>query len=277
MVLSRDRSSGWQHAKLSGHENEELVCELLRTDVESQERLKKIAKLEDAFFVDCDCGGLHETDIPSVMGGKTKNKADLTARFSNGRMVGVSVKKSLSGQVYLIKDDTFVKGMEVQYGIVIPPIVKRAVKLFWGSASDTIDIIKQYSMDPEIRAYELHKNRLTADTLKKYDESLYDALRDWFMENIYNITDFCFSRGLALSPDDSASVIWYKNMLGEHEVDYMQNINDLCARAEAHKTDISYGQRNGGTVINLPFGFVQWHQACMQFHHKYDSIVKLWQ
>lgn len=30
--LTRDRSLGWQYAKLSGHKNEELVKELLETN-----------------------------------------------------------------------------------------------------------------------------------------------------------------------------------------------------------------------------------------------------
>lgn len=33
-----------------------------------------------------------------------------------------------------------------------------------------------------------------------------------------------------------------------------------------------YGYKNGGTTIQLPFGFVQWHQSSMQFHHSFDKI-----
>lgn len=106
-------------------------------------------------------------------------------------------------------------------------------------------------------------------------KSLYDALIAWFKENIYVITDFCLSKGLALCPDDSATVIWYKNMLSENDIDDMYNISDLCEKAEARKDMITYGTRNGGTTIALPFGFVEWHQGCMQFHHKHESIAKL--
>lgn len=275
MNLGRDRSDGWQHAKLSGHENEQLVCELLNTDPSTQIRLKNAAKIMDADFINCDCGGIHETEITSALGGKTKSKTDIFARFSNGETIGISVKKSLSGQVYLIRDEAFIRGMEEQYRIIISPEVKRAIKLFWGSADDTIDIINNYNSCHDIKIYELHKERLTALTLKNYNESLYNILLEWFKNNIYNITDFCFSRGLALSPDDKATIIWYKNMLGEHDVDNMYNINSLCRKTEAHKSIISYGTKNGGTVIKLPFGFVQWHKGYMQFHHNYESIVAL--
>lgn len=275
MASDRDRSSGWKHAKLSGHKNEELVCELLKTDAAAQARLKNAAKIKDADFIDCDYGGLHEADVASITGGKTKNKSDITAEFSNGQKIGISLKKSLGGQVYLIKDATFIHGMERQYQITISPEVQRAIALFWGSASDTAEIIQEYSNNAVIRAYELHKGRLTANTLRAYDTSLYSLLLEWFRDNISNITDFCFAKGQALNPNDSATVLWYKNMLGEHNIDSMYNIKDLCTAAKSHQTDITYGNRTGGTVINLPFGFVQWHQGCMQFHHKYNCIAKL--
>lgn len=272
----RDRASGWKHAKLSGHKNEELVCDLLKTDLPTQKRLETVAKIDqNDKLVDCDYGGLCETDVASIMGGKTKNKTDLTAVFASGKTLGVSVKKSLGGQVYLIKDGTFMRGMEKQYNITIPEKVKRAIQLFWGSAADVADIIDQYSHDSAVKVYELRKHRLTAQTLKSYNQALYDSLLQWFKENIYNITDFCFSRGLALEEQDWASVVWYKNLLGEHDVDAMYNIADLCQGAEKHKEKITYGTRNGGTVINLPFGFVQWHQDSMQFHHKHAEVAKL--
>lgn len=276
MIGSRDRASGWKHAKLSGHKNEELVCNLLKTDATTQARLKKVAQVPaEVQLVSCDYGGLCETDVASVLGGKTKNKIDLTAEFTGGKRLGISVKKSLGGQVYLIKDESFRRGMEKQYKITIPAEIQRAIQLFWGSAADVEAIIEQFSHEPAVKIYELRKHRLTAQTLKNYDPALYEGLLEWFKENIYNITDFCFSRGLALSPDERATVIWYKNMLGEHTEDAMYDIADLCAKVAAHKAEIAYGTRGGGTVINLPFGFVQWHQDSMQFHHQYKCIAKL--
>ena len=271
----RDRSSGWRHAKLSGHSNEELVCEMLRNDKAQQERLLKTIGDEDASIVSCDYGGLHETNVPSIMGGTTKNKADLTVRLSNGKSVGISIKKSLAGQVFLIRDENFMKGFELQYGKTIPEDVKRAIKLFWGSANDTTSVINSYSTDYTIKKYELHKNRLTAQTLRKYDPSLCSTLIDWFKENIYDITDYCFARGQARDKDDRATIIWYINLLGEHDVDEMHHIDTLCEAVESNKSVIQYGNRGGGTTITLPFGFVQWHQAQMQFHHQYKMIEQL--
>ena len=39
--------------------------------------------------------------------------------------------------------------------------------------------------------------------------------------------------------------------------------------------NIKFGSRMGGSTILLPFGFVQWHQHAMQFHHRLKSIKEL--
>lgn len=45
--------------------------------------------------------------------------------------------------------------------------------------------------------------------------------------------------------------------------------------------DIYYSKVNGGSTIQLPFGFVQWHShkktilGQLQFHHDYEKIMKL--
>ena len=271
----RDRSSGWKHAKLSGHSNEELVCEMLRNDKEQQKRLLRTLGESSASITRCDYGGLHETNIPSILGGTTKNKADITVWLNNGKKYGISVKKSLAGQVFLIRDKNFIKGFELQYGKKIPDDIERAISLFWGSAKDTTNIINTYSLDYSIRKYELHKNRLTAQTLKKYDQKMHDDLLIWFRDNIYDIADYCFARGQAKYKDDRATIIWYINLLGEHDIDEIHHIDSLCKLVENNKQLIKYGNVRGGTTIKLPFGFVQWHQEQMQFHHKYDSIKDL--
>ncbi len=123
---------------------------------------------------------------------------------------------------------------------------------------------------------------MVANTLKLYDESLYNALLDWFISNSYNITDFCFSRGLAEDEQEFAEYIWYKNEMKENSLDEIISIKELCSRVEKHAEELTfYGTQNGGTTIQLPFGFVQWHSptkvipGCMQFHHKYGKISAL--
>ena len=53
-------------------------------------------------------------------------------------------------------------------------------------------------------------------------------------------------------------------------------IEDICKAApKAANSEIYYGTSNGGTTIQLPFDFVQWHQKQLQFHHSYEKIYNL--
>ena len=66
-------------------------------------------------------------------------------------------------------------------------------------------------------------------------------------------------------------------MLGEFDFDTMINIAEA---QNAFLLPAVYGPRNGGSTIQLPFGFVQWHSprkiipGNIQFHHDYDKIIK---
>ena len=47
------------------------------------------------------------------------------------------------------------------------------------------------------------------------------------------------------------------------------------------KNESEYGNKTGGSTIQLPFGMVQWHSPTkkipgdMQFHHSYEKIMEL--
>ena len=57
----------------------------------------------------------------------------------------------------------------------------------------------------------------------------------------------------------------------------------MTAMLEKHASDgTEYGNVGGGTTIQLPFGFVQWHSPTkkipgdMQFHHNHEKISSNW-
>lgn len=273
----RDRASGWKHAKLSGHENEATIEFLMENDPAYQNMfLKKVGK-EGRTITHVDVGGLCEKDVECVFPGeKTKSKTDMHIYLDDGSKYNISIKKSLGGQVYLITDSRFMAGFEAQYGKTIPHDVKRAIQLFWGSAEDTEGLIDTYGTQ---RKYEYHKHRLVADTLRAYDKNLYDALLKWFIDNTSDLVDFCFSKGLAKDQNAWANVIWYKNELGETSVNSIFSIEEMReALQRIASATTEYGNRGGGTTIQLPFGFVQWHSptkvipGCIQFHHNYEKI-----
>ena len=271
----RDRQEGWVHAKLSGHRNEDLVTSYVRNYPNVQEALIEVAK-KSGEVVSISEGGLNETGIPSVLGGSTKAKPDLCLVTNIDERVNVSLKKSSGGQVYLITVERFIAGFEKQYNKAIPGNVKRAISLYWGTAEDTLSIIERYAVIQ--KDYQIRKHRLVYDTLRRYDANLSKILIDWFKENIAEIFDFCFIRGLASNSRNWANVIWYKNLLsGEKKKveDAMLNLEELRESIKGYAKHIEYGNKTGGSTIQLPFGFVQWHQGQMQFHHNEEKILNL--
>ena len=275
-MADRNRAEGWKHAKLTGHENEALLEALVENNGELQDRLLECGKHPDAVIEDIDFGGLRETDVDCILGGKTKSKSDMHLYLENGAKINVSIKKSEGGQVYLIGVDRFIEGFEMQFDKVIPDDVKRAISLFWGTAHDTRDIVKEFG--GKNKAYELRKHRLVRETLDAYDSDLCDALLQWFNDNIKDIFSFCFATGLASDESEWANIVWYRNELAENDMDDMFNVDDVRERL---LPTAEYGTRTGGSTIQLPFGFVQWHSptkvipGCMQFHHSYEKIKAL--
>lgn len=279
-VESRDRASGWKHAKLSGHSNEEKVKNLLDTDSEYRSDFMKRIGMPDEIIKSTAIGGLNETEVSSVLGEKkkTKSKTDLKIFCNSGKVITVSIKKSPGGQVYIVSAENFIKVFEKQFGTDIPENVQRAIRLFWAAAEDAPEIIEQYGNPLESKKYKLqirHKS-LNATTLKTYDESLYNSMLNWFSQNAYKITKLAFSMGAAVAETEWSEYVWYINLLGENDVDRVFHIEEICQAAQkVSDKETFYGKSNGGTTIQLPFGFVQWHQSKMQFHHSYDKLCVL--
>ena len=277
--MHRDRAGGWKHAKISGHDNEALVKELLDSDEQfAQGFLTRIGYGKEK-IKQTSIGGLHETNVPSINGGrKTKSKTDLKVLLQSDAAINVSIKKSLCGQVYFVRAGLFINTFERQFQTQIPDSVQRAICLFWAAAEDAVEIIEQYADKSDYKNYEMqlrHKS-LNATTLKAYDRGLYDELLGWFMEHAYEITVLCFSMGAVRDREEWSDYIWYINLLGEHDTDALFSIDEICGAVRANTTkEIYYGTANGGTTIQLPFGFVQWHQRQLQFHHDYKKIAAI--
>ena len=274
----RDRATGWQHAKLSGHKNEDLVKKLLDSDGHFQNRFLERVGRASTKIVKTSIGGLHETNVPSVNGRKTKSKTDLKVYLETNEIINVSIKKSLGGQVYFVRAGLFIDTFEKQFGTKIPSDVQRAINLFWAAADDAVEIIERCGDRSNTKNYDLqirHRS-LNATTLKAYDEELYFTLLDWFTDNAYELAKLSFSMGAVRDRDEWSDFVWYINLLGENDTDDIFCIEDVCeaVQAVAHK-ETYYGSSYGGTTIQLPFGFVQWHQGQLQFHHDYEKLRQL--
>lgn len=274
----RDRAAGWKHAKLTGHKNEELAKQLLaQNTVYAHSFVQRIGC--SGGIIATQVGGLHETNVVSVNGGrKTKSKTDLKVWLENGKELNISIKKSLGGQVYFVGAGLFIDTFERQFGKEIPEKVQRAIGLFWNNASDAEEIIKEYGDDSNEKEYslQLRHRSLNATTLLNYSKELYNDLLCWFIQNAYEITALCFSMGAAADDKEWSQYIWYINLLSENSVDDIFSIEQICLAAQrVAQYETYYSSKNGGTTIQLPFGFVQWHQGKLQFHHNYGKIKML--
>ncbi len=277
-MAHRDRATGWQHAKLSGHKNEDLVKELLDSDRDFQQHFLNKIDRAHATIKETSIGGLHETNVPSVNGRKTKSKTDLKVYLSTNEVVNVSIKKSFGGQVYFVRAGLFIDTFEKQFDAKIPAAVQRAINLFWAAADDAVDIIKEFGDRSNKKNFDLQMRHesVNATTLKAYDEHLYDALLEWFTDNAYELAKLSFSMGAVRDSREWSDFVWYVNLLGENDTNDVFFIEDICnAVQEIAREETYYGSSSGGTTIQLPFGFVQWHQGKLQFHHNYNKLKNL--
>ena len=277
-MATRNRSEGWKHAKLSGHSNETIITDKINLDSNFKEALAKRLNIKSTLKL-ATVGGLNETNVFDVFGGKTKSKTDLVLEWES-KKTNISIKKSAGGQVYLIGVNRFIDGFEKQFDKVIPADVERAIRLFIAGAHDVQEILEEKRLSvgvrTQIRVYEQVKNRLTWQTLEKYNIELTECLLDWFKSNIKELALFCFQRGLAANKEDWADFVWYHNEVQEEVKDSLFNINEMVEELASKKSiaQIMPGTAGGGTTIRLPFGFLQWHQAQIQFHHQQKALLQ---
>ena len=231
----RNRATGWKHAKLSGHTNEARVKELLDNDAEYCQDFMERIGCGDEIIESTSIGGLHETNVPGVLGKKTKSKTDLKIFCKSGKTITVSIKKSLGGQVYFVRAELFFDVYEKQFHEAIPENVKRAIRLFWAAADDATEIINAYGDRADEKSFNLqirHKS-LNATTLKAYDATLYTEMLNWFSNHAYNLTKLAFTMGAASDKSEWSEYVWYINLLGENDVDEVFHIEEFCQAAEA--------------------------------------------
>ena len=280
----RNRSDGWKYAKLSGHKNEKDLFERINNRKEFREIIEKKLLLKSE-ILKAEYGGLYEKNVKSIIDGKTKSKTDLILNLKNNEKINFSIKKSTGGQVYLISVARFINGFEKHFNKKISSNQKKALNFFFGSSKEAEDIISQtnyYKKNKKyekIRKYEIKRKRQTNKNLKEFDETLRINLLSFFKENILDIFNFCFSTGLASNNLNWAEFIWYIDTTNDESAGTIFDIRNFSSKIEKIK-DISkyiyYGEKGGGTTINLPFGFVQWHQAQIQFHHSFKKISNIY-
>ena len=150
--------------------------------------------------------------------------------------------------------------------------------MFWAADDDAEEIINNYADKNKAGDYDLQLRHtsLNAETLRNYDITLYNDMLKWFKDYVYEIAFLSFASGAAKNKSEWSDHVWYINLLDENNTDDIFEINEICDAASNYAdSETYYGDSNGSTTIQLPFGFVQWHRRQMQFHHNYDKLRKL--
>jgi hypothetical protein len=277
----RNRSEGWRHAKLDGHDNEQLFAKSL---VNNQEFISTIEKHlmktspKGSPIISVD-GSKH---VESIFGDKTTSKVDIALNWDTGQRINISLKKSNSGQVWLISVPRFISAMEYYLGRSIDSEVRVGISLFIGGSNlsryeNYFEKACEYNMkwNPSIAMQERHQTRLVANSIETIFPSVWESTLGFLNSNIGLITKLCFSMGLAKSETEAADVIIYNKANDGNSV---FSISEIIQSAQAHTklNPIVAGPRNGGSTLQLPTGFLQMHHPqgdnLLQFHHQYKKI-----
>ena len=280
----RNRAQGWSHAKKSGHENENIFGDILRGDA-GFVRLLERKKFSDKSELTPEIVVDGAKRVPSIFGEETISKVDIEVDWGDSRRMGVSVKKSPSGQVWLVSVDKFIRSIEHYTGHVAAADIKLALALFIGGSNlepHKERYLKALEKDrkdrPKIHSQEARQSRLVADSIQKNFPGVFEQLIELLTANIELVTSLSFSRGLAKSPQDWADVVVYNLVPGEEKVFAIQEMAENARRRLASAC-VEPGPRNGGSTILLPTGFMQMHRPqgenLVQFHHTYLRVLEI--
>lgn len=282
---NRNRSEGWHHAKVDGHANEQQFGDSL---IDNADFIAKIVNQSLKYSpqglpkISVD-GSKH---VNSIFGDKTTSKVDVTLNWHSGDRINISLKKSKSGQVWLVSVPRFISAIEYYLAKNIDTEVLIGLSLFIGGSNlshckDYFDeaLESDKKKDPTIASQEMHQSRLVAKSIEAHFPSLWEATLDFFNENIGLITRLSFSQGLAKSEAEAADIIVYNNAVHGDSVFPLPKIIE-AAIAQTESSPISAGPRNGGSTLQLPTGFLQMHHPqgdnLLQFHHQYKKISTLY-
>ena len=251
---NKTRSESWKNAKLSGHLNEVLVAKSLD-----------------------GCREVGHKKVESVLGRKTPMKPDIVQTLGD-ISVNLSLKKSLSGQAHMNKVPVFIKGYEKIFGEV-PKDVTESLLLTFGGSSSVKKILTNPLYEHEnkkIMNTQLRRQTICFDTFRKYDNTQFENLIDWMKNNVANLATIVLKTGWASDSNFHAHKLMYNNMVDENVFENkVFDIDAIIQKSKEQKNKVFPKTKNGGTVINLPFGWLQYHQGGLQFHHSYSQVSEL--
>ncbi len=278
-LSERNRSQGWQHAKVDGHKNESQLGLILESSAALSDLVhESVFGVNQPTMPEVKVDGLSYVD--SIFGGKTISKVDILMSWSESH-VGLSVKKSNSGQVWLVSLERFLTALRHSLDDELPNEVEYFLKLFIGGNNltemqDEFAYALRKTSGYKWHQQQIRQNRLVFEGIREAFPDLAEAMLKFLKCNITLITDLMFFRGLAANENDFADAVIY-NKITEGQNIFTQG--RLLERVSANRNIslIGPGPLNGGSTIILPTGFLQMHHPAgenlLQFHHNYERML----
>lgn len=289
--MARRRDEGWKHAKNSGHAREVHLASVLASNLEFSSALHKVLYQAPSFDLpSAITDGKSMRKLLTVLGDRNPAKTDIRVEWPTGNATNLSLKKSVGGQVWLVKPERFISGGDAVFGWASDSF-EAALRLFIGP-------LRREEMDQLLRGraplgprhrgtgvpLEMHQARFVAETIQRYRPSSLSDLVDWFRHYAVEVADLALRRGLLADPSGWADTLCYAVPAKENGgqaitrvfkiMDLLDGISSLPAERRA-----TVGTKNGGTTLQLPFGFLQMHRPqganSLQFHHKLGSVRQL--
>lgn len=278
-MSERNRSEGWQFAKTDGHKNEEQLGVILRESPELTNLLHDtVFSAEQKHLPEVIVDG--SKHVPSILGDHTVSKIDINLVWVT-KQLGLSVKKSDGGQVWLIGLDRFLNALAKKTGQKVPQDVELVLSLFIGGQNLTNFSMEfaqglRASANDKYHDQEVHQNRLVLESIKKIQPEALATTFDFLKKNLSLVTELSFFNGLASNAEDCAELVIYNHV---HSGRNVFSKTELLAAMESSTNQdlVTPGDRNGGSTIKLPTGFLQMHKPqgsnLLQFHHNYEKVL----
>lgn len=250
-LAGRNRSQGWQHAKLSGEKWEGSFCigvasptspiaKALAKDLPRLGLCKQVAKAE-----------VVAGNVSTVLGDHQRGKPDVRLTLEDGTSLRVSLKKPSTdgGQAHLQTLKRFMESWPLVMGTPLPPTVQRVLTLFAGAPGPCV-LSAWAKVDAHLLSKtELKHLKLRPVTIAAAYPDDWDGFSSWLEAQRHQLLEFCMFTGAAAEKQDQATHLY----LGKH--DRLLSRYEL-ARAlaqTAHPVGIDRA------TIDLAWGFLQTH------------------
>lgn len=288
--MIRNRSQGWQHAKISGHLFED-------------EFLKEILKGNSAIRISLNCflkgkniksypiqgdSQIGKKKFNGIFGKKTTPKTDVIVLLNDNKKLKISIKKpsSNSGQLHLSIYQSFMDCIEHYIGFANEKERKDIDWVFRAFTGNTggkkifCFANKARPLGPIIKKHdeyaEIYQNRLYASTIREFYFDEWEVFSNYFKTNFIKITKILFSMGYCSDPSLFADIIYY----GCSNLFY--KIADMASYSKNFQIEPSPNGYYKGSTINMPWGFLQVHRPGkhegpyqLQFHHNHSLVNQL--